>query len=335
MLDPRSVNRIADAVKYARNGGRNKIFFSDNPPSKLEQPLFRLSKVIEIVLISEGCLGNCAYCCVRFARGRLHSFPPDDIVKKVRRAVSEGVREIWLTSQDSGAYGMDINTNLANLLNECIEIPGKFMIRVGMMNPNHASRILPELIESFRSEKVFNFLHLPVQSGDNRVLMRMNRRYTVEEFKGIVKAFRREIPDLTLSTDIICGFPGEKEEAFENTISLIKEVKPDVVNISRFFPRPRTPAEKMKHLDVKLIKSRSRRLSEIVRGISLERNRRWLGWKGEVLIDEKGKGHSWIGRNFAYKPIVVKSRDNLIGRFLRVKIVKAFSTYLEAEIING
>ena len=219
ILDPRSVDRIADAVKYAQNGERKNIFFSDAPPPKLEQPTLRLSRVIGIIAISEGCLGDCAYCCVRFARGKLYSFPLDEIVKKVKEAISEGIREIWLTSQDSGAYGMDSNTNLAELLNECSRIPRKFMIRVGMMNPNHALRILPELIESFKSEKIFNFLHLPVQSGDNNVLKRMNRRYTVEEFKKTVEAFRKEIPDLTLSTDIICGFPGEDPEAFENTIN--------------------------------------------------------------------------------------------------------------------
>jgi len=334
MLDPRSVDRIADAVKYAQNGGKNKVFFSNASPSKLEHPMLRLSKVIEIIAISEGCLGDCTYCCVRFARGKLYSFPQEEIVKKIKRVVSEGVKEIWLTSQDSGAYGIDINTNLAKLLGECSEIPGKFMIRVGMMNPNNALRILPELINSFKKEKIFNFLHLPIQSGDNEILKRMNRRYTVEEFKRTVEEFRREIPDLTLSTDIICGFPGEGPEAFENTISLLKEVKPDIVNISRFFPRPGTPAEKMKQLDVRLIKNRSRRISEIAKEISLERNKRWLGWEGEILIDEKGRDHSWIGRNFAYKPIVVKSRENLIGKFLEVKIVKAFSTYLEADIIK-
>ncbi|HIE18908.1 TPA: tRNA (N(6)-L-threonylcarbamoyladenosine(37)-C(2))-methylthiotransferase, partial [Candidatus Bathyarchaeota archaeon] len=334
MLDPRSVDRIVKAARFAQNGGRNIFFFSEVPPPKLSQPMLRLSRVIEIIAISEGCLGSCAYCCVRFARGRLHSFPKDDILEKVKKAVSEGIKEIWLTSQDSGAYGRDIGTNPAELLNECSEISGRFMIRVGMMNPNHALGILPELVESFKSKKIFNFLHLPVQSGDNEVLKKMNRRYTVEEFKKTVEAFRKEIPNLTLSTDIICGFPGEDSMAFENTISLIKEVKPDIVNVSKFFPRPGTPAEKMKQLDVKLIKDRSRRLSEIVRSISLEGNKRWLGWEGEILVDEKGKDSSWIGRNMAYKPIVVKSKENLIGRFLKVKVTKAFSTYLEADIVN-
>jgi len=332
MLDPRSTDRIVKAVESAIKGERNNIFFSDTPPSKMRLPKTRFNRIIEIISISEGCLGDCAYCCVRFARGKLHSYPQDEIIRRIEDAVSEGVREVWLTSQDSGAYGMDINANLARLLKRCSLIPGKFMIRVGMMNPNHTLTILHELIDIFRNKKIFNFLHLPVQSGDDEVLRRMNRRYTVEEFKKIVEEFRKEIPDLTLSTDIICGFPSEDPEAFENTISLIKEVKPDIVNISRFFPRPNTPAEKMRQLNVKVIKSRSRRLSGIVRKISLERNREWIGWEGEILVDEKGKGLSWIGRNIAYKPIVIKSRENLMGRFLRVKVTKAFPTYLEAEV---
>ena len=334
MLDPRSVDRIVDAARLAQEGKRGVIFFSDTVPPKLDLPIYRVSKVIGIIMISEGCLGNCAYCCVRFARGKLHSFPMETIVKMLKEAVSDGVKEIWLTSQDCGAYGADINTNLAELLRECCEVPGRFLIRVGMMNPRHVLKILPELVDSFKNKKIFNFLHLPVQSGDDEVLRRMNRGYSVREFKEIVEVFRKEVPKLTLATDVICGFPGEDSRAFENTIRLIEEVKPDIVNISRFFPRPRTPAEKMKHLDVKLIKSRSRRLSEVVRRISWRRNEEWIGWEGEILVDEKGRGSSWIGRNFAYKPIVVKSNKNLIGRFLKVRVTRAFTTYLEADILE-
>jgi len=132
---------------------------------------------------------------------------------------------------------------------------------------------------------------------------------------------------------VICGFPGEDSEAFENTVRLLREVKPDIVNISRFFPRPGTPAERMERLDVKVVKSRSRRLTKIVREIMLERNRGWLGWEGEILIDERGRGSSWIGRNMAYKPIVVKSDKNLLGKYVRVRVEEAYPTHLEATII--
>jgi len=334
VLDPQSVDKILLAVKSAENGEKNKIFFSKKPLLKLEQPKMRLSPSIEIISISEGCSGACAFCCVRFARGALFSYPKESIVKRISQAVSEGVKEIWLTSQDNGAYGLDIRTNLAELLRECCRVEGKFRLRVGMMNPNHVSRMLPELIDAYQNEKIFKFLHLPVQSGDNETLRRMNRKYTVEEFTEIVSSFREEIPEITLSTDVICGFPGESREAFERTLKLIEDVQPDIVNISKFFSRPNTPAERMKQLDVEEVKARSRKITELVRKVSSERNKRWLGWEGEVFVDEKGKGASWIGRNFAYKPIVIKSSENLAGKFLHVKIVKAFSTYLEAEVIE-
>jgi threonylcarbamoyladenosine tRNA methylthiotransferase CDKAL1 len=161
----------------------------------------------------------------------------------------------------------------------------------------------------------------------------MNRRYTVEEFRAVVQAFRKEIPRLTLSTDVICGFPGESREAFEHTKRLVREVQPDIVNVSKFFSRPRTQAEKMVSLPPKEVKSRSKEIAELSRKISFEKNRAWMGWEGTALFDERGKGESWMGRNFAYKPVVVKGGESLVGRFVPVRVVNAFSSYLEAELV--
>jgi len=335
VLDPYSIDRVVSALKAAENGERNRIFFSEKPVIKTGQPKIRLNRIIEIISLSEGCLGACAYCCVRFARGTLFSYPKELIVDRIRRAVSEGVKEIWLTAQDSGAYGLDIGTNLVDLLRDCCSIEGKFFVRVGMMNPNYAIKMLPGLIEVYRSACIFKFLHLPVQSGDNEVLKMMNRKYTVEEFKSIVEYFRREIPGITIATDIICGFPGESREAFERTLKLIEDAKPDIVNISKFFPRPNTPAAKMKQIDSGEIAARSRLATEIANRISLERNMRWIGWEGEILIDEKGSGDSWIGRNYAYKPIVVRSQRELFGEFINVKIIGAHVNYLEAKLTSS
>jgi len=332
LLDPQSVDKIVQAVGSAESGRKKMVFFSRKPVNKLHLPKIRINPSIEIIAISEGCSGMCSFCCVRFARGALFSYPKGVIAEKVRQAVSEGVKEIWLTSQDTGAYGLDIETNLPDLLKECSSVDGSFMLRVGMMNPDHATRMLPELIEAYKNERIFRFLHLPVQSGDNEVLRLMNRRYTVEEFRTIVRIFREEIPEITLSTDIICGFPGESREAFERTLKLVEDVQPDIVNISKFLPRPNTPAARMKQLEAAEIKDRSRKLTGLAKRISLQRNRRWLGWEGEVLIDEKGKDSSWVGRNFAYKPIVIKCDSNLCGQYLHARIVKAQSTFLEAEI---
>jgi MiaB-like tRNA modifying enzyme len=331
-LDPQSINRIILAIKSAENGETKKIFFSEKPIQKLKQPKVNLNLPIEIISISEGCAGACAFCCVRFARGPLFSYSKETIVQSINQAIQKGAKEIWLTSQDTGAYGMDIGTNLAELLRECCSVKGKFLTRVGMMNPNHVLPVLDELVDAYGDDKIFKFLHLPVQSGDDVTLKQMNRGYTVEDYKAIVCRFRKEFPELTLSTDVICGFPGESQEAFQRTLDLVEEVKPDVVNISKFFPRPNTPAERMEQVGVEEVKSRSQTMSQIVKKVSLEKNKKWLGWEGEILVDEKGKKQSWIGRNFAYKPIVIKDKGNFNGKFLKVKVTKVFSTYLEAEI---
>ncbi len=334
ILDPHSLDKIPLAMGSIVRGEKNRIFFSENPLRKLRLPKSRLNSAIEIISISEGCAGACTYCCVRFARGSLLSYSKEIIVERIGKAVDEGVKEIWMTSQDTGAYGTEVGTNLAELLQECCKVKGKFLIRVGMMNPHHVLPILPELIEAYKDEKIFKFLHLPVQSGDNEVLKRMKRQYTVEQFKDIVKSFREEFPEITLSTDIICGFPREGLDDFERTLNLVEEVKLDIVNISKFFVRPKTPAKNMEQLDAREVKDRSRRLTRLVNTVSCNRNQRWRNWTGEVLVDEKGKGHSWIGRNYTYKPIVIKTSENIFGQFVRVKVINAFKTYLEGEPVN-
>jgi len=149
----------------------------------------------------------------------------------------------------------------------------------------------------------------------------MNRKYSVEDFKKIVSAFRNSIPKITIATDIICGFPGETEEQFEDTIELMKEIKPDIINISRFWSRPGTPAEKMKQFPTRITKERSQKLTKEFNKISLERNKAWIGWKGPVLIDEKGKSGTMIARSYTYKPIIVK--EGKVGDFVDVEVKDA------------
>jgi threonylcarbamoyladenosine tRNA methylthiotransferase CDKAL1 len=305
----------------------------------LNLPRRRLNPVIGIVPISYGCLGSCAYCCVVFARGRLRSYGIREIVDRVKEDLSAGVRQFWFTSQDTGCYGRDVGTNLAELLKAVCNVEGDFRIRVGMMTPNMAENILEDLIQAFESERIFKFVHLPVQSGDDHVLKRMRRFYSADDFKRVVRAFRTRFPDITVATDVICGFPGETEGAFENTLNLIEEVKPDVVNVSKFFARPRTVAAGMQEefLSPSEVKRRSGVTAELARRVTFDRSQRWIGWTGEVLIDEVGKvSGSWVGRNFAYKPVVVKTdgSESLLGRIINATVVKAFPTYLKAEIVQ-
>ena len=313
--------------------GENVISLGATSSSDLYLPRVPVNPLVSVVPINYGCLGDCSYCCVHFARGHLRSNPVHEVVERVRRDLVSGVKEFWLTSQDTACYGKDIGSSLVDLLGRVCDVEGDFFVRLGMMNPDHVLGMLDELVEAYKCEKVFKFLHLPVQSGDDKVLGLMNRRYTVEEFTNVVQIFREEIPRLTLSTDVICGFPGESKEAFDQTKRLIAEIKPDIVNVSKFFSRPRTPAEKLLPIPPRELNRRSRELAELSRRISFEKNRAWLGWQGKVLFDEKGKGESWMGRNFAYKPVVVKTRERLLGRFVQVRVVNVFSTYLEAEIV--
>jgi MiaB-like tRNA modifying enzyme len=337
VLGPNLGSGIVEAVHEAISRRSSNRFEPNIGKSSLLLPRKAVNPVVSIVPVAQGCLGACSYCCVVFARGRLRSSGVSEIVERVKMDIGSGAREVWLTGQDTAAYGRDIGVNLAVLLNELCGLDGEYMIRVGMMTPNLASDMLDELIEAFQNERVFKFVHLPVQSGSDPVLKRMNRHYTVNQFKSIVETFRRAIPQMTVATDVICGFPGETHDDFQKSLNLIEEVKPDVVNISKFFPRPRTAAEKMnpKVLPAE-VSERSRRTTYLVKRVSSEKNRAWLNWRGPILIDELGKqAGTFIGRNFAYKPIVVKGeKESLLGTFADVNVRKAFQTYLEAEIID-
>jgi threonylcarbamoyladenosine tRNA methylthiotransferase CDKAL1 len=337
LLGPASGYKIIEALLKVLNG--EKVVWLDGSASvkpRLDLPKKTDNPVISIVPVAYGCLGSCSYCCVVFARGHLRSCEPKEIVRRIKKDMRFGAKEVWLTGQDMACYGRDIGLNLVKLLQEVCSIKGDFFVRVGMMTPNCVSDIFDGLVEAFRNEHVFKFLHLPIQSGDNQVLRRMNRFYSVNDFKRIIEAIRKAIPDITISTDVICGFPTESEEAFERTLELIEQVKPDIVNISKFFSRPHTLAEKMASIvSPSDIAARSKRLAELARQISSEKNKVWMNWTGKILIDERGKQpDSWIGRNFAYKPIVIKSKDEtLFGKFLNVRVAKTFQTYLEAVII--
>ncbi|MGQ9641151.1 MAG: tRNA (N(6)-L-threonylcarbamoyladenosine(37)-C(2))-methylthiotransferase [Candidatus Bathycorpusculaceae bacterium] len=338
VVGPAAGKRIVEVVRRVFEGER-VVALRDAIKAKpsLDLPRLQLNPIVSIIPINYGCLGSCTYCCVVFARGHLRSYSIEEISGRVRRDLEKDVKEFWVTSQDTACYGRDIGVNLAELLNALCSIKGDFRVRVGMMTPNIVTNILNDLVQAFKSEKIFKFLHLPLQSGNNQILKRMRRFYTADDFKNILSVFRKAFPEITIATDVICGFPGEDQKAFEETLQLIEEIKPDIVNVSKFFARPRTSAAKMKEEFVPLreIKRRSLAASNLARTIALERNKRWVGWSGEILIDEIGKVRdSWIGRNFAYKPIVVKCADNLLGRTLNVRVLKVFSTHLEGEIIK-
>lgn len=321
-----SIVRVVDKIAE----GKSNVRALRGTSKKLCAPRLRGSEVSAIVAISEGCTSNCSYCSVKFARGRLRSFSPGDILVEIGDALKSRQREILLTSQDTAAYGIGSNTRLPELLKEIAQLKGRFRVRVGMMNPALAKQLMPDLVDAFDSEKIYKFLHLPVQSGDDEVLGEMRRGYTAEEFLGIVSAFRERFEDLYLATDVIVGFPGEGEEAFENTCELIERVKPDKVNLTRFSPMPGTDAARMPQIEGREKKRRSRLLSAKCRAIGHERNKRYVDRTMEGLVVDHGKKGGWVVRLPNYKPAIVGRAKP--GEFVEVKITEARPTYLMCEV---
>jgi len=331
LLGPNSLGKTIQVIDSTLKGIR-KIELADTDVSKVGLPKVRLNPTVGIVEIASGCMSECTFCQTKLSKGDLTSYRIGDIVRQVQHEVDEGCREIWLTSTDNGCYGFDIGTDLPELVNAISEIPKEFSIRVGMMNPMYMPRIREGLLKSFENYKVFKFLHVPVQCGSDKVLNDMKRGHTSETFRDVTNKFRKKFPEFTISTDIIVGFPTETKEDFEKTVELIKETKPDIVNLSRYSARPGTEAAEWEQVDVTEVKRRSKEIFNLTNQISRENNQDWIGWKGDVLFDENSDD-GIRGRNFAYKPIFVKEPIK-IGQSRCVKIVGATNHSLVGEIAS-
>ena len=331
LLGPNSLGKTLDVINSTLMG-KKQIALEDSDLSKVGLPKVRLNSAVGIVEIASGCMSECTFCQTKLAKGDLSSYRLGDIVRQVQTEIKEGCKEVWLTSTDNGCYGFDIGTDLPTLVNAVSEIPKDFMIRVGMMNPMYMSRIKQNLIESYDNEKVFKFLHIPVQSGSDKVLNDMKRGHTSETFREIVKKTKERFENFTISTDIIVGFPSETEEDFQKTIALLDETKPDVVNLSKYSARPGTDAAELKQIDAAEIKRRSKVIFNQINKISLKSNEKWIGWKGKVLFDENTE-EGIKGRNYAYKPISIDEKVN-IGQSHIVEITKATRKRLIGKIAS-
>ena len=320
LLGPNSIGKTLDVINSTLNG-KKRIELEDSDVTKVGLPKVRLNPVVGIVEIASGCMSECTFCQTKLSKGDLRSYRIGDIVRQVKYDIDNGCKEVWLSSTDNGCYGFDIGTDLSRLISAVGEIERDFMIRVGMMNPMYMPRIRDGLLRSFENTRVFKFLHIPVQSGSNRVLKEMKRGHTSQVFRDANDKFRKKFGRFTISTDIIVGFPSENNENFEETVDLIKETRPDVINLSRYSARPGTNAAKMTQLNVSEVKRRSKVVYELAKNIINERNVEWIGWRGEVLFDESSDGVI-KGRNFAYKPVVV-DEDVKLGQKIKVEIIKA------------
>ena len=331
LLGPNSLGKTLQVIDSTLRGIRY-VALEDSDLSKVGLPKVRLNPVVGIVEIASGCMSECTFCQTKLAKGDLTSYRIGDIVRQVETEISEGCKEIWLTSTDNGCYGFDINTDLPTLVKAVSEIPQDFMIRIGMMNPMYMPRIKEELIKSYDSDKVYKFLHIPVQSGRDKILHDMKRGHTVKTVREVIEKAKERFTDFTISTDVIVGFPSETEEDFEKTVDLINEIRPDMVNLSKYSARPGTEAAEWDQIEASEVKKRSKVIFDIINKISLENNQKWIGWKGKVLFDEE-TNEGIKGRNFAYKPIVVKEEIK-IGQTHIVEISDATTRSILGKIAS-
>lgn len=263
LLGIKHIKEISHLIKSIRKKEYPNLL-KENKEIKLGIEKVYNKKGIGITQISEGCVGNCSFCITKLAKGALHSYPEKEILENIKQDLRNGCKEIWLTSQDNASYGLDFGKRkLPELLSKILNLEGNFLVRLGMMNPNNVLPMLDELIKIYKNEKMKKFLHLPLQSGSNKILSLMNRNYKAEDFLKITNAFRKEIPDIKIMTDAIVAFPDETENDFQETINMIKKIEPEQLNISRFYTRRGTLAEKMKQIDDKTSKKRASIIADL------------------------------------------------------------------------
>ena len=293
----------------------------------------RESPFVGIVNTEEGCLDACSFCSTHLVKGRLHSFSQAHIVEQVNSLVHDGCQEIQLTGQDCACYGFDTGTNLAELVQAIlVKVPGKYRIRLGMGNPRHMATYLEPLLDCFTDDRLYQFIHLPVQSGSDSVLRAMNRKHSVEDYVKLANAFTERFDRFTLSTDIIVGHPGETQEDFEQTLRLVQQTRPTVCNITRYVARPGTVAARNDTIPDTVKHERSATLFETFRQIAEENNRHWIGTRETVFIEKPGyrEGTS-IARNRAYRPVAIPG-NLAAGQEIQVRITGAEPFALIAEM---
>ncbi|MGP6206896.1 tRNA (N(6)-L-threonylcarbamoyladenosine(37)-C(2))-methylthiotransferase [Cuniculiplasma sp. SKW3] len=305
--------------------------FRDLYRGRLDNIEIRETSILDGIPINQGCTGSCNYCISRVARGKLLSRPVEKIVGQAEMQISRGIREIRISSLDTAAYGKDTGRRLPDLIRALTSIDEKFMLRVGMMEPKNTEEILENLIESYRSEKVFKFLHIPVQSGDDRILELMNREYNAETYFKIVRRFREEFHDALISTDIIAGYPGDDEESFERTCRLLEVSRPEIVNITRFSPRQYTKDFGKKTPPSNLIKRWSQEFTQIHHRIIEESYSSLIGKERDIIITEMGKNNTSVGRDRSYRPVVIPGIHEKYS-WVRAEIVETGPTYLIGKI---
>ncbi len=295
--------------------------------------------VVGILPIARGCMSDCSYCITKQATGRIESPSVEENVRKARALVHAGAKELRITGQDTGVYGWDRNQGtslLPELLERiCTEIDGEFRVRVGMANPKGVHGVREELAAVFaEQEKLYNFLHAPVQSGSDEILADMRRQHTVSEYVEVVEAFDEALDYWTLSTDFIVGFPTETDRDHEQSLALLRETRPEKINVTRFSKRPGTDAAAMKGLGGQLKKDRSSEMTDVKMDVVGKAYESMVGEEREVLLVEDGTEDSLVGYDSAYRQVAVPGAETEadIGELVRCNITGQNTVYALGEL---
>ncbi|XP_068056165.1 threonylcarbamoyladenosine tRNA methylthiotransferase isoform X1 [Anomalospiza imberbis] len=340
IIGVQQIDRVVEVVEETIKGhsvrllGQKKDNGKRLGGARLDLPKIRKNPLIEIISINTGCLNACTYCKTKHARGDLASYPIEELVDRAKQSFQEGVCEIWLTSEDTGAYGRDIGTDLPKLLWKLVEvIPEGAMLRLGMTNPPYILEHLEEMAKILNHPRVYAFLHIPVQSASDSVLMDMKREYCVADFKQVVDFLKEKVPGITIATDIICGFPGETDEDFQETMKLVELYRFPSLFINQFYPRPGTPAAKMPQVPAAVKKQRTKDLSQLFHSYNPYDHK--VGERQRVLVTEESfDSNYYVAHNPFYEQVLVPKDPLLMGKMVEVNIYEAGKHFMKGQPVS-
>ncbi|XP_047714455.1 threonylcarbamoyladenosine tRNA methylthiotransferase isoform X2 [Prionailurus viverrinus] len=340
IIGVQQIDRVVEVVEETIKGHSVRLLGQKKNNGKrlggapLDLPKIRKNPLIEIISINTGCLNACTYCKTKHARGNLASYPIDELVDRAKQSFQEGVCEIWLTSEDTGAYGRDIGTSLPALLWKLVEvIPRGAMLRLGMTNPPYILEHLEEMAKILNHPRVYAFLHIPVQSASDSVLTEMRREYCVADFKRVVDFLKEKVPGITLATDIICGFPGETDQDFQETVKLVEEYKFPSLFINQFYPRPGTPAAKMAQIPAQVKKQRTKDLSRVFHSYNPYDHK--IGERQQVLVTEESfDSKFYVAHNRFYEQVLVPKDPTFMGKMIEVDIYESGKHFMKGQPVS-
>lgn len=334
-----NLHRLPELIRRVQAGERPVIeVWKDSPEIVENIPVHRQSSLSAFVDIIYGCNKFCTYCIVPFTRGREKSRRPEEILAEVREFAARGGREVTLLGQNVNAYGKDLpggQWDFGRLLLAVNDVEGLYRVR---FTTSHPADVQESMITAMRDgEKICEHLHLPVQSGSDRVLRRMGRRYTADQYRALVERFREAIPDLTLTTDIIVGFPGETEEDFAATLRLVEDVRYDAAYTFIYSPRTGTAATRLRdHVPEPVKKERIYRLIQVVERIAQEKNDALVGSRQEVLVEGPSQHDPAMlaGRTRGNKLVHFPGPAQWAGNLKTVQIREAHAHTLYGDVVS-